>query len=186
MKDLKIAFYLVFIASFLWSLIGLLLPLYLVDIGINGFQLGFLISLLSILGLLVAFPTGIINDKWSIRRAVSIAYILLSVFFFGLSFFDSFSVLMLFFILGGMGKEINKNSIRSFIYKIKTLKNNLSDISLLNLPLNYENQNKAFVTTSSPCLTPFIAFMLSASFFTFCILPLTIITSRHLFLSICM
>ncbi|RLJ08881.1 MAG: hypothetical protein DRP16_00460 [Candidatus Aenigmatarchaeota archaeon] len=122
MKDLKIAFYLVFIASFLWSLIGLLLPLYLVDIGINGFQLGFLISLLSILGLLVAFPTGIINDKWSIRRAVSIAYVLLSVFFFGLSFFDSFSVLILFFILGGVGKEINKNSIRSFIYKIKTLK----------------------------------------------------------------
>ena len=77
MKDLKIAFYLVFIASFLWSLIGLLLPLYLVDIGTNGFQLGFLISLLSILGLLVAFPTGIINDKWSIRRAVSIAYVLL-------------------------------------------------------------------------------------------------------------
>ena len=45
-----------------------LIPLYFLKIGLNGWQIGFIVSLYGFAPLLFSFPTGWLNDRFSIIR----------------------------------------------------------------------------------------------------------------------
>jgi len=93
------------------------IPIYLIDLGFDGFQMGFLVSLLAITSLFISLPVGIINDRLDIRYTILLGYITSFIFFFFIGIFSDFWIFVLLFFVGGIGFNILMSSYRNYIFK---------------------------------------------------------------------
>lgn len=117
--DFRRGLTLLFFFSLFASFISFSVPIYLSSIGLNGYEIGLLVSLYAIASIFVAFPTGIINDKWTIRLTLVVGMALLAAFFLGLGFFESFVIFMPLFLIGGLGNNLGDVSLRTLLFKTK-------------------------------------------------------------------
>ncbi len=118
MVSLKIPNFMEFVQAFTKNFIFWFLPLLFIDIGFSGVEIGILISVFMVVSLFSSFPVGAIEDRYSIREVVFVGCLLLSVFYLGLSLFRGFFPVLFFFVLGGLGNNMVKTSIRSITYKV--------------------------------------------------------------------
>ncbi|MDD4352264.1 MAG: MFS transporter [Candidatus Gracilibacteria bacterium] len=86
--------------------------------GLTGSQIGILYGIFLGAGLLFTLPTGISNDRFKSRYLISLGLILNSIFFWGMAYFSSFSVLCLLYFLYSIGKQFFGVSLNALIYKI--------------------------------------------------------------------
>ncbi len=93
------------------------LPLFLVTLGFNGFQIGFLVSLYAVTALFSIFPTGIINDRYDIRYVLLLGYSMMSFFGLAVTFTDDFFLLIIIFLIGGFGQNFVQSSLQNIIFK---------------------------------------------------------------------
>lgn len=94
-----------------------LVPLYFLQIGFTGWQIGVITSLFAFAPLLFSFPTGLINDRLSIKGVIRCSLITLIIFFLLMGLSKNFLLIaILFLILGGMNSVL-ETSANSFYYK---------------------------------------------------------------------
>jgi MFS family permease len=117
--NFKRAMPLLFVFSLFWSFSFVLIPVYLSDVGLNGYEIGVLIALYAITPIFFSFPTGFVNDRWTIRLTIILGIVMVSSFFLGLGFFDGFLIFIPFFLLGGLGNNLEEISIRTLVYKMR-------------------------------------------------------------------
>ena len=97
-----------------------LIPLYFLKIGLNGWQIGFIVSLYGLAPLLFSFPTGWINDRFSIIRIIQAALAILSLLFLLIGGTANFYLLAIIFLLLGMANNALDVSLNSLYYKDET------------------------------------------------------------------
>lgn len=97
-----------------------LVPLHLIKIGFAGWQIGTVVSFYGVAPLIFSFPVGWINDRFSIRRIVQGALLLLCFLFLLLAFTDKFYLLCGVFLLLGIANNALDVSLNSLYYKDDT------------------------------------------------------------------
>ncbi|MBU0530593.1 MAG: MFS transporter, partial [Nanoarchaeota archaeon] len=117
--EFRKAMHLVFFFGFLTAFILIVIPIYLAGIGLTGYQIGLLVAVYAITSIFVSFPTGLVNDGWTVRNTMILGIFLFSVFLIGTGFFTDFILLIPLFIIGGLGTNLAAVSLRTIIYKIK-------------------------------------------------------------------
>lgn len=105
--------------SLFWNFTFALLPIYLAKIGFSGYEIGILVAIYAVSPIFFSFPTGFVNDRWTIRLTLVGGLILISSFFFGISLLESFVIFIPLYFLGGLGYNIGLISIRTLVYKTK-------------------------------------------------------------------
>jgi MFS family permease len=94
-----------------------LVPLHLLKIGLNGWQIGAVVLFYGIAPLLFSFPVGWINDRLSIRRIIQGAIVLLCLMFLLLGFVNNFYLLCCLFLFLGIANNALDVSLNSLYYK---------------------------------------------------------------------
>ena len=94
-----------------------LVPLYLLSAGFNGWQIGAVTALFALAPLAFSFPVGWINDRISIKGVIRSALALEAVLFFLLSQVTDFLSLAVIFLLLGLGNNGLDVSINNYLYK---------------------------------------------------------------------
>lgn len=97
-----------------------LIPLHLLKIGLNGWQIGAVVSFYGAAPLIFSFPIGWINDRFSIRRIIQGALLTLCFLFLLLACFQNFYVLCLIFLFFGIANNALDVSTNSLYYKDET------------------------------------------------------------------
>ncbi len=118
--ELRRVFGLNFARSLAFTSILFLLPLHFVRIGYNGWQIGVIVSLLSLAPLLSAFPAGWVNDRISIAGAVRAAFLADGLLLALLAVTRSFPVVCAAFFLLGVANNVLDVSLASLTYKDET------------------------------------------------------------------
>lgn len=95
---------------------------YFISIGLNGYQIGIIFAFYSISGLINTLPSGFINDRLNSKKLLQIAIIFLSIWIFFAGITENFYIILLSFIIGGIGNNLFKISIDSFFFKSKEVK----------------------------------------------------------------
>ncbi|MFH1256319.1 MAG: MFS transporter [Candidatus Diapherotrites archaeon] len=93
------------------------LPLYFLSLGFDGLQIGVLFAAYAIPSLFFTFPTGLFNDRFTVRNLLFLGLLLLLLHYLGLAFTSSFTLLCVLLFIGGMGSNISDTSISSFVLK---------------------------------------------------------------------
>ncbi len=97
-----------------------LIPLHLLKIGLNGWQIGMVVSFYGVASLIFSFPIGGINDRLSNRRIIQGALLLLCILFLLLAFTRNFYILCLVFLFLGIANNALDVSTNSLYYKNET------------------------------------------------------------------
>ncbi len=118
-ENFRRAMPLLFIVSLFWSLAFIFIPIYLSEVGLTGYEIGILIAIYTLTPIFFSFPTGIVNDRWTIRLTLIVGIVMASSFFLGLGFFESFLIFIPFFLLGGLGNNLEDISLRTLVYKTR-------------------------------------------------------------------
>jgi MFS family permease len=114
-RAMPLLFFFLLFASFAFILI----PIYLSSIGFSGYEIGILVALSLMTPIFVSFPTGVINDRWTIRLTMIAGIVMISSFFLGLGFFESFLIFIPLFVIGGLGGNLGEISIRTLVFKTR-------------------------------------------------------------------
>jgi DHA1 family quinolone resistance protein-like MFS transporter len=93
------------------------LPIYLKAIGLTGTEIGILMAVVAVSSFLFTFPIGVLNDRLTSRALIFISMWLVAAFYFGLTVFVGFWVLLVFFILSGFSTNLYNISVKSLFYK---------------------------------------------------------------------
>lgn len=102
------------------SSVFFLVPLYFLAIGYNGWQIGIIMSLLALAPLFVSFPTGWINDRFSIAGVVHMALLAECALFLLIAWTRNFALMAILFFFLGMANNALDISINSLYYKDET------------------------------------------------------------------
>lgn len=102
------------------SSVFFLVPLYFLAIGYNGWQIGIIMSLLALAPLFVSFPTGWINDRFSIAGVVHTALLAECALFLLIAWTRNFALMAILFFFLGMANNALDISINSLYYKDET------------------------------------------------------------------
>ncbi len=132
-ENFRKAMPLLFLFSLLWSFIFVIIPVYLSTIGLNGYEIGILLAVYAITSVFVSFPTGVVNDRWTIRLTLALGIVMVSAFLLGLGFFESFLLSIPLFLIGGLGSNLEEVSIRTLVYKTKTKNEEGTKFGIYNL-----------------------------------------------------
>jgi DHA1 family quinolone resistance protein-like MFS transporter len=97
-----------------------LIPLHFLSIGFSGWQIGIVISLFALAPLLISFPTGWINDRFSIAGVVHAALFAECALFLLIAWAQSFYLMAALFLFLGMANNALDISINSMYYKDET------------------------------------------------------------------
>lgn len=100
--------------------IQFLIPLYFLKIGLQGWQIGIIVSLFAFAPLIFSFPTGWINDRLAIRYVIFIALAALSVLLLLVAGVRSFPALALLFLGIGISSNALEVSMNSLYFKDET------------------------------------------------------------------
>ncbi len=110
-------FLLVFLFYFAARISFFFIPVYLNNLGFNSFEIGVLIALSSVAAFISFFPSGFVNDSNSVKKPLFFSFILLALFYFGLTVFNSFFLFLLLFLIGGVGLKVGVNSLKNYFLK---------------------------------------------------------------------
>lgn len=116
-NDYKKAMALLMVFSGLNAVFSVIVPVYLSEVGLNGYQIGVLFSLHAFAILFVYFPVGFLSDRWPARLTAAVGMLLVSSLFVCLGFAETFAILAPLFFLGGMGTGIIDMSVMALTYK---------------------------------------------------------------------
>ncbi|MEW6381737.1 MAG: MFS transporter [bacterium] len=97
-----------------------LVPLYFLQIGFTGWQIGVITSLYAFAPLLFSFPTGWINDRLSIRGMIHGALVVLVILFLLMGSIRNFILMAILFLLLGVANNALDMSCNSLYYKDET------------------------------------------------------------------
>ncbi len=98
-----------------------LVPLHFLSIGFSGWQIGVILSVFALAPLLISFPTGWTNDRYSIAGVVSTALLAESVLFLLIAWTRHFALMAALFFILGMANTALDISINSLYYKDETI-----------------------------------------------------------------
>lgn len=93
------------------------IPLFLEQKGITGYYLGFLMAEVPLISFLLAFPSGMINDRVESRKLIFFSFLVLSLFAAFLSLGKSFMILIPVFALFALGKSFFQSSFDALFVK---------------------------------------------------------------------
>ncbi len=117
MKKIYLPVGLLAVKEFLFGLTFFYLPIYLLSIGMTGFEMGVLVSIFTITALFGSFITGYLCDRINIRYLMIFSLFIISIYYFSLTVFSSFVLLLILFFLGGLGNNVINLVISSFVLK---------------------------------------------------------------------
>lgn len=115
--DHRLEYLMVFLRQTLPFLVIIYLPIYLKSIGLAGYQIGILMSLVAVSSFLFTFPIGVFNDRLTSRSLIILSMWLVAIYYLGLSAFTSFWLLIIVFIISGVSSSLFEISIKSLFYK---------------------------------------------------------------------
>jgi DHA1 family quinolone resistance protein-like MFS transporter len=118
MNSLKLTFFLTGFRSFLIYLTFFFLPIFLKDLGMTGLQIGSLMGLFSITGLVLVFPAGILNDSLQSRHLISFSFVALTAFYLVFPRLSEYSSLFIAFSILGVCLNLLEVSFNSIVYKL--------------------------------------------------------------------
>jgi len=93
------------------------IPIYLDLKGFNGLEIGILVALSAVAAFISFFPSGIINDRKSIKKPLALSFALLAIFYFGMTLVDGFVFFFILFLIGGIGTKVGSNSLKNYFLK---------------------------------------------------------------------
>lgn len=102
------------------------LPIFLTQNGLSGLQIGILLFIYTITGILSTLPIGYLNDRIHSRKLIIFGICFYILYLLALSFFNNFLIFIPFFIFGGMGSNWVFISLDSMFFR---LTNNIDPIS---------------------------------------------------------
>jgi MFS family permease len=102
---------------FLKDLLGFFIPLHLDALGFSGWEIGILVGIGAVSGLVLEFGIGILTDRVSFRYLVAAGLALTAFFLFGLSLSASFLFFIVVFLAKGVGRSLVEMSTDSFTLK---------------------------------------------------------------------
>lgn len=97
-----------------------LAPLYLLKIGFAGWQIGLAASLFAFAPLVFSFPTGWLNDRFSIKEIVHFGLVATSLAFFLVGRIQHFLPMALVFLLIGLANNALDVSLNSLYFKTES------------------------------------------------------------------
>jgi len=101
---------LIFSTNFFWAV-------YFNALGLSGVEIGIFMAVYSLTGFITILPSGFLNDKIKSKNLITIALLLFAIECIGMSFFHSFSSILLFAVIGGIGSNLYTTSMDSLLYK---------------------------------------------------------------------
>ncbi|MBW6452048.1 MAG: MFS transporter [DPANN group archaeon] len=106
------SFWILMFISLLWtignSIIEFVFPTYLQSIGIPFWQIGILLSIVSISGMLIDMPIGNVSDQYSRKNIMFAGLVMSPIFVYCIFSYTQISILIFFFLLWGMAFQIWK------------------------------------------------------------------------------
>jgi len=93
------------------------IAIFLKSLGFSGWQIGFLIAVLLTTSILSSVNFGVWSDRHSIRKMVALGFILSALYYLALSFTPSFGVMIIVFIIGGLGSNVVGIALSSLTFK---------------------------------------------------------------------
>lgn len=106
-----------FCRKFTVNSIFFLFPLYLLQIGISGWKIGFVAACYAAAPLLFSFPVGWINDHLSIRSVIRLSLLTLTISFLLIGFVQNFLLIGFLFLVVGLANNALDVSTNNFFYK---------------------------------------------------------------------
>jgi MFS family permease len=106
-----------FCRKFAVNTVFFLVPLYFLKIGLNGWQIGVVMSFFAFAPLLFSFPAGWINDRLSIMRVIQGALFALTLLFLALARIQNFFALAVLFLFLGIANNALDVSMNSLYFK---------------------------------------------------------------------
>ena len=92
-------------------------PLYFLEIGLNGFQSGVLLGIITLTGIVFSFHVGIKTDSVKQKYFLAFGIVLFSLFSIGLVFTKDFYFLLPLFFILGLAKIIIRRSTDTLVMK---------------------------------------------------------------------
>lgn len=97
-----------------------LIPLYFLKLGFGGWQIGIVVSLFAFAPLAFAFPTGWVNDRFSIKKMIKAAFLATGFLILIVSRTADFALMALVYLLLGVANNILDVSTNSLYFKDET------------------------------------------------------------------
>lgn len=106
-----------FFRKFTSNSIFFLIPLHFIRIGFPGWQIGFIMACYAAAPLIFSFPAGWVNDRFSIKRALQVAILLMGPSIFLISCTKIFILMAVIFLFLGIANNMLDVSINNYFYK---------------------------------------------------------------------
>ncbi|PIQ79455.1 hypothetical protein COV81_02095 [Candidatus Peregrinibacteria bacterium CG11_big_fil_rev_8_21_14_0_20_41_10] len=100
------------LSYFFWAL-------FLLDKGFLATEVGLILGVNSIVSLVASVPSGFANDRFSSRHLMQLGLVLFMTQLGLVFYFDSFLVILLAFVLSGIGQRLVDISIDSFVLRVQ-------------------------------------------------------------------
>ena len=97
--------------------VGFFWAIFFSSIGFSGTQIGIIVALTIITGLISIVPSGIINDRIKSKNLITLALLIIAIQFIGISQTQAFPAVIIFSIFGGIGGNLYTASADSIFYK---------------------------------------------------------------------
>lgn len=104
--------------GFIHSMFWIFVPIFLVEQGFNGFEIGIFIGLANLMAIITVLPAGIANDRVHSKRMILYALIISMIYYLGLLTVKNSIILAGAFVCGGLGKNLFTVSIDSLAYRV--------------------------------------------------------------------
>ena len=113
----RITFSLVFISVLIREMFTQFYSVHFRSIGLSGFEIGLLMGVGTLTGLLFMFQIGVMTDRMTTRKTAFWCLVLIAFFFFGVSQTGVFWLLLSLFIIGALGQNLFHITMDSFTLK---------------------------------------------------------------------
>ncbi|MFH1586549.1 MAG: MFS transporter [Candidatus Diapherotrites archaeon] len=117
MDELKLIYLINFLRRVFIFSTQFYLPFYFLELGFNGLEVGVLFAFFAIPSLLTTLPTGLLNDRFTVKKLIFFGLLMLMVHYIGLALTNSFFLMAIILFIGGLGNNISETSISSFVLK---------------------------------------------------------------------
>lgn len=104
--------------AFIYSMFWVFVPIFLVEQGFNGFEIGIFIGLANLMAIITVLPAGIANDRVHSKRIILYSLIISIIYYLGLLTVKNTFILAGAFVCGGLGKNLFNVSIDSLAFRV--------------------------------------------------------------------
>ncbi len=106
------------IHGLIYSMFWVFVPVFLVEQGFSGFEIGIFIGLSNLMAVITIFPAGLANDRVHSKRIIFIALLVSIIYYAGLLTTTNAILLAGAFMLGGLGRNLFNVSVDSLAYRV--------------------------------------------------------------------